>query len=120
MPLSKDLYALINFWGKVEVMHWRINDYSSFSDPKTLISGIICENKGRQRYQSTIENVESMLKEKHPKALVIREPLKYCSCGEESKPHSCLAHLFEKAYAKKIGFEGELMTEMDIPQGYSN
>lgn len=121
VTLSKDLYAVLEFWGKVEVMHWRIKDYSSLKDPKTLIEGIICELQGKQRHDPPIENIEKMLKEKHPEALIMREPLRYCSCGDESKPWSCLAHLFEKAYAKQIGLKGKIIPVLkSSSEGYLN
>ena len=104
MPESNELYAVSEHYGNVKVVHMRIA-----TEEREGLVGLQCRPVGEvQCYNGkTSEGVEKMLKEQHPNALVVREPLAYCSQGSSSRPFSCLAVIFEEVYARKIGFPVE-------------
>lgn len=110
-PPSNELYALREYKGQVEVIHMRIDESRIFVGPENIKIGAQCVGHGKQFFDTPIADVEAKLRAEHPNALVLQEPLTYCSISTESKPWACLAHLFELIYAKKRG----LPVEMESP-----
>jgi hypothetical protein len=65
------------------------------------LEGIRCEGEGTD-LPLPLEKAETQLKEMHPEAVVLRQPLMYCNQLSPNKPFSCIACHFEKAYAEKV------------------
>lgn len=102
MPLGEDLYSLTEWNGKIRVIHMKLTKNVIAMSPGCLIAGLKCVGAGSEFYDDDIQSLERQLQESHPDALVIRQPLKYCSVGNEIKPYACLARIFEQTYVNKL------------------
>jgi len=102
LPPAKDLYALTSIEGKTYAAHLNLEESEEDSTATSTVRvNLKCICTRNLKYDDSIDNVEKMLHDTHPDALVIREPLRYCTCGSESKPSACLAVMYERMYAKK-------------------
>ena len=97
------LYSLCSYQGKTEVLKMTIHDHIlDDADNGDVSEKIKCEGSPIERYDAPIEEVEATLRQQNPNALVVREPLIYCSHGIESRPWCCLPVKFEIFYRDKI------------------
>ena len=111
MPPCKDLYTTCESFGTVYVSHKQIEDLTigviqkigdkEVGEIRADLQAMALEDGP---YEGSLESVEVKLREEHPEAIIIREPLSFCSQGSSSKPYSCIATMFERIYAKKKGY----------------
>ena len=101
--IGRDLFAIKEYEGVVVAVHLQMhNQQVNDRHNGLIVEGIKCTGAGKSTYDDlSMEQVEEMVRQMHPGAIIIREPLFYCTELIDSKPYSCLATKFERAYVSK-------------------
>ena len=107
MPVNNELFAISQYHDKVKVVHMYIDEeFVAVGSAGEIKEGLMSRGKERQEYDAPIEEVEAMVRHKNPDALVVIEPLSFCSTNEVQS-WSCLGCIFEEVYADKMGYNME-------------
>jgi hypothetical protein len=100
MPACTDLFALFEREAGVYVDHLIIDDSVSPNEQGTLINRVSAFSGKTQLYHNTVEQVEALLINSNPDALVVRLPFSYCN-ERINANLPCLASTFSRAYMQK-------------------